>query len=100
MTTTNTTGRGATASPTAVRAELSRVLEELGIDPATIEPASTLRGTFELDSTETVEVSLELGRAFGIKLMIEAGEDLSVAQVCDLVTRLVAEQADGSGTRG
>jgi acyl carrier protein len=79
-----------------VRTELIRVLGELGIEEAEITDTAALRTELGLDSTETVQVALELGRHFGVKVTLESGADLTVQDVCALVTALTAGAA-GAG---
>lgn len=71
--------------PTTVAAALHRALGELGIDEADITPGARLREDLELDSTEIVQVSLDLTRLSGTKVKLEADTDYTVEEVVALV---------------
>jgi acyl carrier protein len=83
-----TTPKPVTAS--GVRDALVAALTDLGIDPQDVTDGARLSGDLELDSTETVQVALELTRYSGVKVKLEAKQDLSVADVVHLVLGLVA----------
>ncbi|PXX71556.1 acyl carrier protein [Nocardia tenerifensis] len=68
-----------------VRATLVEAIEELGIEAEAIEDSARLHDDLGLDSTETVQVSLAVGRAFGRKITLEKLLDRTVADVTALV---------------
>jgi acyl carrier protein len=70
-----------------VRRQLDAALAELGLGADQVEASSRLREDLELDSTEIVQISLELGRHLGVKVKLEDAADLTVSEVCDLVLR-------------
>lgn len=76
-----------------VLAVLGTVLAELGVEAAAVTPAARLRADLELDSTELVQVALELTRHFGVRVKLAAKDDLTLAQVC----RLTVEAAPIEG---
>jgi acyl carrier protein len=76
-----------------IRTELTRILVELGIEERQVTDAATLRTELGLDSTETVQVALELGRGFGVKVTFEPGADLTVRDICVLVAELASGAA-------
>src|SRR2546426_3354901 len=70
---------------------LREILIDLGIDEHAIREDAHLREDLELDSTETVEIALELKRRLGVEIKLESRQDPTLAQVCFMV-----EQAMGS----
>lgn len=82
-----------TGSPTDVRAALTRALGGLGIDDEEVRDDATLHGVLELDSTETVQVALELTRHLGVRISLSGGEDPPVAVLVDQVVRQYREAA-------
>jgi acyl carrier protein len=69
---------------------LVAALEDLGIDAAEVTPTARMRADLELDSTELVQVALELTRHFGVKVKLSAKDDLTVSQVCGLPVEAAA----------
>lgn len=79
-----------------VRAALCDALVGLGIDAADVSDGSTLHGDFELDSTETVQVALELTRHLGVKISLSGGGDPPVAELVEKVLEQVRTAPDGT----
>lgn len=75
----------------AVQQTVADILVGLGIDRGDVAADARLRADLELDSTETVEVTLELKRRLDVEVQLESGEDLTVAQVCDRVASAAAD---------
>jgi acyl carrier protein len=73
------------------RQTLTEILAELGIEPAGVVDGAHMTSDLELDSTEMVDISLELRRRLGVVVRLEAHTDLTVAQVCELVEQAGAE---------
>jgi acyl carrier protein len=89
MTTTHSPATpGAEPAPDTA-AVLRRSLIELGIDEDAITADARLREDLELDSTEIVQVSLELTRHCGTRIKLESDSDPSFREVCDLVAAAV-----------
>ncbi|MFH8404382.1 acyl carrier protein [Streptomyces sp. NPDC018019] len=65
--------------------EVHRAICALGFESEQVEPGTRLLGDLELDSTELVEVSLQLQRDLGIEVKLELADDLTVADACRLV---------------
>lgn len=63
---------------------LRRSLVDLGIEAGLVVAGARLREDLELDSTEIVQVSLDLTRAAGRRVKLESATDYSVEQVCQL----------------
>jgi acyl carrier protein len=74
----------------AVTDGVARAITAVGIDPEDISPERHLRSEFELDSTDLVEISLEIKRALGVEIELDLDDDPTVADVCDLVTEAAA----------
>jgi acyl carrier protein len=66
---------------------IKSILQEFGIPEAAITLDARLREDLELDSTEAVDLSLELYKRFGVKMKIETQEKLTVADLCQLVAQ-------------
>jgi acyl carrier protein len=64
---------------------LTSILVDLGIEPAEIRGDAFLRRDIGLDSTEMVELTLEVRRRLGVGLKFEAGEDPTIDQVCSRI---------------
>ena len=64
---------------------IKNILLELGIDEERIHADAYLRKDLELDSTETVQIALDLKRIYGVTMKFESRQDLTVANVCALV---------------
>ena len=77
-------------SPEIVRQRLDAALAELGLGADQVESGSKLREDLELDSTEIVQISLELTRHLGVKVKLEDAADLTISEVCDLVLHTAA----------
>ena len=72
---------------------LKDILVDLGISEETITEDALLRKDLQLDSTETVEISLGLKRRLGVNVKIESRKDTTLAQVCDMVNQAMAATA-------
>jgi acyl carrier protein len=68
-------------------------LVELGIS-AQIANETRLQSDLELDSTETVQLSLEMKRRFNVDIKLDTGQDLSVREVCELVEQALTVPAE------
>ena len=55
-----------------VRKVLAEVLSELGVDPDSVADSATLGAELELDSTDAVEIGLELKRHFGVAVKVRS----------------------------
>jgi acyl carrier protein len=77
-----------------VHAALTEILSELGVEPEAIRDSAVLGADLELDSTDAVEVGLELKRRFNVtvKVHVKGGETVG-----DL-TKLVLEELIQSGS--
>lgn len=64
---------------------LANILTDLGIPEELILPNAFIYRDLQLDSTETVEISLALKQRLGIKIKLETRQDKTLAQLCELV---------------
>ncbi|KNB50303.1 hypothetical protein AC230_23740 [Streptomyces caatingaensis] len=70
--------------------DVHRVLTDIGLDPAILEeagPHARLRAELGLDSVETTDLQLELGKRFGLDIDLWDREDYTLA---DLAGRIAA----------
>jgi len=70
---------------------LAGSLAELGIDASAIKPEVRLREDLELDSTEMVQVSLDLTRRLGVRVRLDARENGTFREACEAVARQTSE---------
>lgn len=68
-----------------IRDAVVQALLEVGVTEEQISDDTHLQGDLELDSTETVQIALELKRRCGVEVKLEASDDLTVGDVCRLV---------------
>jgi acyl carrier protein len=66
---------------------LAGSLAELGIEAAAIGPEARLREDLELDSTEMVQVSLDLTRRLGVRVRLEPRANGTFRDACEAVAR-------------
>ena len=69
---------------------LKDILTDLGISEDSITADALLRKDLQLDSTETVEISLGLKRRLGVNVKLESRKDMTLAQVCEMVDQVMA----------
>ena len=68
---------------------LKAILIDLGIDERALTEDAHLRKDLELDSTETVEISLELKRRLGVEMKLESRQDPTLAELCARIERVL-----------
>ncbi|PSB21933.1 acyl carrier protein [Phormidesmis priestleyi ULC007] len=69
---------------------LKAILLELGIEESDVTETALLRKDLQLDSTETVQIALELKRRLGVNVKLEARQDMTLGHICDLVVQAMA----------
>ena len=74
--------------------KLEDILKNLGIPEELIQPDALLHRDLQLDSTETIKISLALKRRLGIKVKLETRQDKSLAEVCTLIESAISEQME------
>jgi acyl carrier protein len=67
------------------------ILINLGIAEQLITESAFLYKDLELDSTETVEIALELKRRFNIDMKFESRADMPLSEICSTIDRALAE---------
>jgi acyl carrier protein len=72
---------------------LTEILGELGVEPDSIADSALLGAELELDSTDAVEIGLELKRRFNVTVKVQVKGSETVA---DLV-KLVREEIEHPG---
>jgi acyl carrier protein len=65
----------------------------LGVPEDAITETALLRKDLELDSTETVEIALELKRRLDVSIRFEAREDMTLAELCALISQQTPPRA-------
>ncbi|MBV9388844.1 MAG: acyl carrier protein [Chroococcidiopsidaceae cyanobacterium CP_BM_ER_R8_30] len=69
---------------------LKDILLDLGIPEESITDTALLRKDLQLDSTETVDISLGLKRRLGVNVKLESRKDMTLAEVCDMIDKAMA----------
>ncbi|MGF2037467.1 MAG: acyl carrier protein [Nostoc sp. CmiVER01] len=77
---------------------INKILTDLGITEELLYPDALLRKDLQLDSTETVEVSLELKRQLGVSVKLEGRQDMTLAQFCYMVQAAIHVNPEYSAT--
>lgn len=72
---------------------LKDILVELGISEDLLTEDALLKKDLQLDSTETVEISLALKRRLGVNVKIESRKDTTLAQLCEMVDQATTATA-------
>jgi acyl carrier protein len=66
---------------------LKDILLELGISKELITDEALIYKDLQLDSTETVEVSLGLKRRLGVNIKFESRQDITISNICGMVNQ-------------
>ncbi|HET9959540.1 MAG TPA: acyl carrier protein [Polyangiaceae bacterium] len=64
---------------------IKNILLELGVGESDVQPNRLLKRDLQLDSTDTVQIALEIKKRLNVAVRIESSQDLTVAQLCELV---------------
>jgi acyl carrier protein len=78
-----------------IRATLVDILENLGIEAEDIRDEARIRADLELDSTDTIEIMLELKRKLGVEVKLESKQDKTVAELVGMVEDAAVAPAAG-----
>ena len=73
---------------------LKVILTDLGIPEELIHKDALLREDLQLDSTETVEISLALKRQLGVNVKLEGRQDMTLAQLCNRVEAAISSACE------
>jgi acyl carrier protein len=79
-------------------ATLKAILVDLGIPEESLHKDTLLHKDLQLDSTEIVELSLGLKRQMGVKVKLEARQDMTLAQICNMVQAAISASTKLSNT--
>jgi acyl carrier protein len=82
------------ATETEVYEAVTGILSELGVEPDSVTGPALLGRDLELDSTDAVEVGLELKRRFSVTVKVQVKGQETVASLVGLV---MAEMQRGNG---
>ncbi|NES95896.1 MAG: acyl carrier protein [Desertifilum sp. SIO1I2] len=77
---------------------LQTILSDLGIPKEDLHEQTLLHQDLQLDSTEIVELSLELKRQFGVRVKLETRQDMTLAQVCQRIETAIQSEISLSQT--
>lgn len=72
---------------------LKAVLLDLGFDEEELTDTASIRQDLQLDSTETVDISLGLKRRLGINIKLESRQDMTLAEISEKIARAVAQSS-------
>ena len=75
---------------------LKAILTDLGVPKELLHEDALLREDLQLDSTETVEISLALKRKLGVNVKLEGRQDMTLAQLCDRVEAAMPSASIGT----
>lgn len=79
---------------------LKSILIDLGIPEASLRNNTLLYKDLQLDSVEIVEIALGLKRKLGVNVKLETGQDMTLAEVCHIVTRAIASPPKSTEVKG
>ena len=72
---------------------LKDILIEMGISEDLLTADALLKKDLQLDSTETVEISLALKRRLGVNVKIESRKDTTLDQLCEMINQATTATA-------
>lgn len=68
-----------------IRQALTEILTELGVEPDSIADSAMLGSELELDSTDAVEIGLELKRRFNVTVKVQVKGRETIGDLANLV---------------
>ena len=68
------------------------LVTDLGVEEGLVSRDAQLLDTLELDSTDTVEIALQLKKRLGVELKLQIRDDPTVGQIVEQVDALRARQ--------
>ena len=72
---------------------VKEILIDLGIGETQINAHARLKEDLELDSTDTVQVALDLKRRLDVDIAFASGEDMTVGDLCALIEQRKQQRA-------
>jgi acyl carrier protein len=70
---------------------LKDVLIDLGFSEDELKESTSIRKDLQLDSTETVDISLGLKRRLGINIKLESRQDTTLGQIGEKIAQAIAQ---------
>jgi acyl carrier protein len=77
---------------------LKAVLIDLGFSEEELTATTSIRQDLQLDSTETVDISLGLKRRLGINIKLESRQDTTLAQISEKIAEALSQPNSGENT--
>lgn len=74
------------------------LVTDLGVEEEQVTQGAHLLEDLELDSTDTVEISLQLKKRLGADVKLQVRDDPTIEEVCAMVDTALASQKEGSAT--
>jgi acyl carrier protein len=74
------------------------LVTDLGVEEEKVTRGAHLLEDLELDSTDTVEISLQLKKRLGADVKLQVRDDPTIEEVCAMVDTALADQKEGSAT--
>lgn len=68
---------------------LKTILTDLGFAEESLHENTYLHSNLQLDSVETIELALRLKRTLGVNVKLQARNDITLGQLCNLVETLI-----------
>ena len=72
---------------------LKDVLMDLGFEEEELTESASIRQDLQLDSTETVDISLGLKRRLGVNIKLESRKDTTLAEVSQQIADALAQSS-------
>jgi acyl carrier protein len=76
---------------TMINPSLKEILLDLGFSEDELTENTLIRKDLQLDSTETVDISLGIKRRIGASIKLESRQDQTLAQVSELIDRAILQ---------
>ncbi len=74
------------------------LVTDLGAEEEQVTEGAHLLDDLELDSTDTVEISLQLKKRLGADVKLAVRDDPTIAEVCAMVDTALASRKEGSAS--
>src|ERR1700676_4298396 len=74
------------------------LVTDLGVEEERVTEDAHLLEDLELDSTDTVEISLQLKKRLGAEVKLQVRDDPTIKEVCAMVDSALASRKEGSAS--
>ena len=74
------------------------LVTDLGVEEEQVTEDAHLLEDLELDSTDTVEISLQLKKRLGAEVKLQVRDDPTIKEVCAMVDSALASRKEGSAS--